>query len=433
MTHEMPRFARRSLLATSTAAGLGLAALTQARVTNALAASPPRAIRPFRVGFSDAALTDLRRRVNATKWPERETVADFSQGVPLSTIQKLARYWGAQYDWRKCEAKLNAVPQFLTEIDGLDIHFIHVRSKHENAMPLIVTHGWPGSVIEQMKIIDPLTNPTAHGGVPSDAFDVVIPSLPGHGFSGKPTRVGWDPPHIARAWTVLMTRLGYNRFVAQGGDWGAIITDQLGLQAPPQLMAIHSSMPGAVPADVDKLAQAGAPAPAGLNAEEKHAYEQLDFLYKHVAYASIMATRPQTLTGLTDSPAGLAAFLLDHDGRSLELIARVFDGQTAGLSRDDILDNITLYWLTGTAISAARLYAENKLAYFSPKGVRVPVAVSAFPDELYQAPLSWAQRAYPKLMYYNKLDKGGHFAAWEQPMLFAQELRAAFKSLRKNA
>ncbi|MES1175992.1 MAG: epoxide hydrolase family protein [Myxococcales bacterium] len=432
MTHKMPKFSRRSFAATA-ASSLALAALAEASMARAAPGGSP-AIRPFRVGFSDAELADLRRRVNATKFPERETVTDFSQGTPLSTVQKLARYWGTEYDWRKCEAKLNAVPNFLTEVDGLDIHFIHVRSKHDNALPLIVTHGWPGSVIEQMKIIEPLTNPTAHGGTAADAFHLVIPSLPGHGFSGKPTAGGWDTPRIARAWVTLMKRLGHTKFVAQGGDWGALVVDQLGVQAAPELLAIHTNMPGAVPAEVDKLAQAGAPAPAGLSADEKHAYDQLDFVYKHVAYGAMMATRPQSLTALADSPVGLAGFFLDHDGRSLELISRAFDGHPGGLSRDDVLDNLTLYWLTNTAISAARLYAENKFAYFSVKGVtNVPVAVSAFPDELYQAPRSWAQRAYPRLAYYNKLDKGGHFAAWEQPDLFSKEMRLAFRSFRRNA
>jgi len=431
MSDRMPEFSRRTALATSAAAA-GLAALAGSKVAQALT-DASTAIRPFRVQFSDADLADMRRRVNATKFPEKETVNDFSQGVPLATIQKVAQYWGTQYDWRKVEARLNAQSNFLTEIDGLDIHFIHARSKHANAMPLIVTHGWPGSVIEQMKVIEPLTNPTAHGGSAADAFHVVIPSLPGHGFSGKPVSPGWDIPHTARAWTVLMKRLGYGKFVAQGGDWGAQVVDQLGVQAPPELLGIHNSMPGAVPADIDKLALAGAPAPAGLSAEEKHAYDQLDFVYKHVSYAAIMASRPQTLTALADSPVGLAAFLLDHDARSLELISGVFDGHPAGLSRDDVLDNISLYWLTGTAISAARLYAENKGGFFSVKGVRVPTAVSAFPDELYQCPRSWATRAYPRLVYYNKLDKGGHFAAWEQPELFAREMRAAFKSFRRNA
>ena len=388
-------------------------------------------IRSFRVNIPEAELTELRRRVNATKWPERETVPDDTQGVQLGTIQKLARYWGTSYDWRKVEAKLNALPQFLTKIDGLDIHFIHVRSKHENALPLIVTHGWPGSVIEQLKIIDPLVNPTAYGASASDAFHLVIPSMPGYGFSGKPTETGWGPERIARAWVVLMKRLGYNKFVAQGGDWGALIADEMGVQAAPELLGIHTNMPGAVPVDIDKAAQADGPAPSGLSAEEKRAYDRLDFFYKTgLAYALEMGNRPQTLYGIVDSPVGLAGWILDHDARSYEMIARVFDGQKESLTRDDVLDNITLYWLTNTGISAARLYWENKLAFFAPKHVDVPVAVSAFPDELYQAPRTWAERAYHKLIHYNKLDKGGHFAAWEQPELFTSELRTAFRPLR---
>ena len=388
-------------------------------------------IRSFRVNIPEAELTELRRRVNATKWPERETVQDDTQGVQLGTIQKLARYWGTSYDWRRVEAKLNALPQFLTKIDGLDIHFIHVRSKHENALPLIVTHGWPGSIIEQLKIIDPLVNPTAYGASASDAFHLVIPSMPGYGFSGKPTETGWGPERIARAWVVLMKRLGYNKFVAQGGDWGALIVDEMGVQAAPELLGIHTNMPGAVPVEIDKAAQADGPAPSGLSAEEKRAYDRLDFFYKTgLAYALEMGNRPQTLYGIVDSPVGLAGWILDHDARSYEMIARVFDGQKEGLTRDDVLDNITLYWLTNTGISAARLYWENKLAFFAPKHVNIPVAVSAFPDELYQAPQTWAERAYHKLIHYNKLDKGGHYAAWEQPELFTSELRAAFRSLR---
>ncbi len=389
-------------------------------------------IRPFHVDVPESELTELRRRINATKWPDRETVTDQSQGVQFATIQKLARYWGTEYDWRKCEARLNALPQFMTEIDGLDIHFIHIRSKHENALPLIVTHGWPGSVIEQLKIIDPLANPTANGASAADAFHLVIPSIPGYGFSGKPTTTGWDPDHIARAWIVLMKRLGYTRFGAQGGDWGAIITQQMAVQAPPELIGIHTNMPGAVPVEIDQAARTGAPPPSGLAADERQAYDQLAFFYQHgLGYALEMGNRPQTLYGIADSPVGLAAWILDHDARSYALIARVFDGQPEGLTRDDVLDNITLYWLTNTAISSARLYWENKLAFFAPKHVGIPVAVSVFPDEICPAPRSWAERAYPKLIYYNKLDKGGHFAAWEQPELFVPELRAAFRSLRE--
>jgi pimeloyl-ACP methyl ester carboxylesterase len=389
------------------------------------------ALRPFSVDVPEEALADLRRRLAQTRLPDRETVADHSQGVPLKTVEQLLRYWQTNYNWRKVEARINAVPNFITEIDGVDIHFIHARSKHENALPLIVTHGWPGSVIEQLKIIEPLTNPTAHGGSASEAFHLVIPSIPGYGFSGKPTTTGWGPERIASAWITLVRRLGYEHFVAQGGDWGAVITDVIGVQSPPELLGIHTNMPGAVPADINQASLAGASAPSGLSDEEISSYDQLVFFYKHVYYAFMMGTRPQTLAGFADSPIGLATFLLDHDARSLELIARSFDGQAEGLTPDDVLDNVTLYWLTNTAVSAARLYWENKLAFFSPKGVTVPVAVSVFPDELYQTPRSWAERAYPNLVHYNKVEKGGHFAAWEQPELFTKELRAGFRSLRK--
>lgn len=389
------------------------------------------ALRPFHVNVPEAELTELRRRINETRWPDRETVGDQSQGVQLATIQALARYWATEYDWRKVEARLKALPQFLTEIDGLDIHFIHVRSKHENALPIIVAHGWPGSIIEQLKIIDPLVNPTEHGGKPSDAFDVVIPNMPGYGFSGKPTTTGWDCVRIARAWTVLMKRLGYTRFVAQGGDWGGVVVDEMGVQAPPELIGIHTNFPRVVPPDIDKAAQSGAPAPSSLSDEEKAQFERLKVIYaKGIGYAFQLGLRPQTVYGIADSPVGLAAYLLDHDALSYELIARAFAGQPGGLTRDDVLDNITLFWLTNTAISSGRLYWENKLPFFQPANVSIPVAMSAFPDELFQAPRSWVERAYPKLIHYNKLDKGGHFAAWEQPELFCTELRTAFRSLR---
>jgi pimeloyl-ACP methyl ester carboxylesterase len=389
------------------------------------------AVRPFHVNFPETELTELRRRVNATRWPDKETVTDTSQGVQLATTQALARYWGTDYDWRKCEARLKDLPQFITEIDGLDIHFIHVRSKQPNALPLIITHGWPGSIIEQLKVIEPLTNPTAHGGSASDAFDVVIPSLPGYGFSGKPTTTGWDPERTARAWNVLMKRLGYTKYVAQGGDWGNCVTELLALQAPPGLLGISTNMAATVPADIDKAALAGAPPPPNLSPDELHAYEQLAFFYKHgLGYAIEMANHPQTIYGIADSPVGLAAWIIDHDIRSYELIARVFDGKTEGLTRDDILDNITLYWLTNTAVSSARLYWEYKGGFFDVRNVSIPVAVSAFPDEIYQAPKSWSEKAYPKLIHYNRLPKGGHFAAWEQPKAFTEELRASFKTLR---
>jgi pimeloyl-ACP methyl ester carboxylesterase len=391
----------------------------------------PDAIRPFHVNIPEEELTDLRRRIDATRLPERETVTDFSQGVPLATVQKLARYWATEYDWRKVEARLNAVPNFITEIDGLDIHFIHVRSKHENALPVLISHGWPGSIVEQLKLIEPLTNPTAHGGTAADAFHVVVPSMPGYGFSGKPTETGWGAERIARAWIVLMKRLGYTSYVAQGGDWGAVVVDLMGVEAPKELLAIHTNMPGVIPPAIDAAALAGAPVPAGLSADEKHAYDQLAAFYKDVYYALFMGTRPQTLTALADSPVGLATFMIDHDARSLELIARSFDGVAEGLTRDDVLDNITLFWLTNTGVSAARLYWERKLGFFSPKGVKIPVAASAFPDELFQAPKSWTEQAYPNLIHYNKLPKGGHFAAWEQPKFLSEELRAGFRSLRK--
>ncbi|MEQ1956717.1 epoxide hydrolase [Mesorhizobium sp. CN2-181] len=421
---------RREFLAT---AAIGLALVSGASLLSGDPASAAKTedIRPFRVDFPQDALVDLRERLKATRWPDRELVEDQSQGVRLATVQKLVRYWQTEYDWRKIETRLNGLPQFVTEIDGVDIHFIHVRSRHENALPLIVTHGWPGSIIEQLKIIEPLTNPTAHGASASDAFDIVIPSIPGYGFSGKPTTTGWDPIRIARAWIVLMKRLGYARYVAQGGDWGNAVTEQMALQAPPELLGIHTNMPATVPDDIAKALQPGSSRPSGLSADEQHAFDQLDDFYKHgLGYAIEMANRPQTLQGIVDSPSGLATWILDHDARSLELIAQVFDGQPEGLTRDDILDNITLYWLTNTAISSARLYWENKLNFFEPKHVSIPVAVSVFPDEIYAAPRSWTERAYPKLIYFNKLGVGGHFAAWEQPALFSAEMRVSFRSLR---
>jgi pimeloyl-ACP methyl ester carboxylesterase len=389
------------------------------------------AVRPLTFEVSEAEIEELRARIKATRWPEQETVADQSQGVQLATIQALARYWGSEYDFGRLEARLKDIPQFITEIDGLDIHFIHAKSSHENALPVIITHGWPGSIVEQLKIIEPLTDPTAHGGSVSDAFHVVIPSLPGYGFSGKPTATGWDPIRVATAWTELMRRLGYARFVGQGGDWGNAVTEQMALQTPPELIAIHTNMPATIPDDVAKALQYGDPPPSAFSAEEQRAWDQLDFFYKHgLGYAQEMANRPQTLYGIADSPVGLAAWMLDHDAASLALIARVFDGETEGLTRDDILDNVTLYWLTNTAVSSARLYWESKLAFFAPKGVTIPTAVSVFPDELYAAPPSWTERAYPNLIHYNRLEKGGHFAAWEQPEAFTNELRAAFRSLR---
>jgi pimeloyl-ACP methyl ester carboxylesterase len=389
------------------------------------------AVRPFRVEFPESDLDDLRRRVLATRWPDRETVDDASQGVRLHVAQALARRWADGYDWRRVEARLNALPQFVTEIDGVDIHFIHVRSRHEGALPVIVTHGWPGSVIEQLKIIGPLTDPTAFGGSAEDAFDVVIPSLPGHGFSGRPTQPGWDPIVIARVWIQLMHRLGYRRYVAQGGDWGNAVTEQMALHTPPGLLGIHTNMPATVPPEIDAALQAGRPAPEDLTPEEQGAWDQLAFFYANgLGYAQEMSHRPQTLYALADSPVGLAAWMLDHDARSYDLIARVLDGAEEGLTTDDVLDNATLYWLTNTAVSSARLYWESKLAFFAPKGVTVPTAVSVFPDEIYAAPRSWAEQAYPNLIHFNRLDRGGHFAAWEQPELFSRELRDAFRGLR---
>lgn len=427
---------RRRFLA---AASLGVAVASSGALlpSHLLAATADEAIKPFHVHFPNETLKDLHRRVAATRWPDRETVSDHSQGVQLSTIKKLADHWAKNYDWRKVEAKLNSYPQFITKIDGLDIHFIHVKSKHENALPIIITHGWPGSIIEQLKIIEPLTDPTAHGGSAEDAFHVVIPSLPGYGFSGKPTEPGWNPPRIAKAWAVLMQRLGYTKYVAQGGDWGNAVTELMAMQEPAGLLSIHTNMAATVPADIAKLLSSGAPAPDSLSADEKRAYEQLDDFYKNgLGYAIEMNNRPQTLYGIVDSPIGLAAWMLDHDIRSYDMIARVFDGKQEGLSKDDILDNVTLYWLTNTAISSARLYWDNAHfpsgGFFDPRGIKIPVAVSAFPDEIYQAPKSWAEKAYPQLIFYNRPSKGGHFAAWEQPMFLTEDLRAAFKPLRKS-
>jgi pimeloyl-ACP methyl ester carboxylesterase len=440
---------RRRLLASS--AAVGAVSLVPALVDSAgdaLAQASNRgdsqmavkadAIRPFSINFTDEALADLRRRINATKWPDQEQVTDDSQGVRLATARKLARYWATEYDWRKVEARLNALPNFITNIDGLDIHFIHVRSKHENALPMIVTHGWPGSIIEQLKIIEPLTDPTAHGGSAADAFHLVIPSLPGYGFSGKPTTPGWNPVSIAKAWATLMQRLGYTEYVAQGGDWGNAISEVMALQQPPGLLGIHTNMAATVPSDVSKALAVGGPPPAGLSPDEKYAWDQLDDFYKNgLGYALEMNNRPQTLYGIADSPVGLAAWMIDHDIRSYQMIARAFDGKPEGLTRDDVLDNVTLYWLTNTAISSARLYWDTRHnlpagGFFDVRGVKIPVAVSAFAEEIYAAPKSWAEKAYPKLIHYNRLPKGTHFAAWEQPELFTAEMRAAFKSLRKS-
>lgn len=401
-----------------------------------MATTDNTAIRPFSFRASGEELADLRRRVNATKWPDQEQVTDDSQGVRLATAQKLARYWATEHDWRRIEARLNALPNFITNIDGLDIHFIHVRSKHQNALPMIVTHGWPGSIIEQMKIIEPLTNPTAHGGTAADAFHLVIPSLPGYGFSGKPTKPGWNPVSIAKAWATLMQRLGYTKYVAQGGDWGNAISEVMALQQPPGLLGIHTNMAATVPADVSKALAVGGPPPAGLSPEEKNAWDQLDDFYKNgLGYALEMNNRPQTLYGIADSPVGLATWMIDHDIRSYQMIARAFDGTSEGLTRDDVLDNVTLYWLTNTAISSARLYWDTQHnlppgGFFDVRGITIPVAVSAFGEEIYQAPKSWAEKAYPKLIHYNSFEKGTHFAAWEKPKLFVDEMRAAFKSLR---
>jgi pimeloyl-ACP methyl ester carboxylesterase len=404
----------------------------------------PATIRPFSYRASDDDLADLKWRIASTRWPDKETVADDSQGVQLATMRKLADYWATQYDWRKCEARLNAYPNFLTRIDGLDIHFIHARSRHENALPVIVTHGWPGSIVEQLKIIEPLTDPIPYGGTAEDAFHVVIPSIPGYGFSERPTEVGWNPPRIVNAWITLMRRLGYERFVAQGGDWGALITEIMGAVAPPELAAIHTNMPSTAPPEIFQALRAGEGPPANLTPEERRAFERLDLFFTHgLAYAQQMGHRPQTLYGIADSPVGLAAWFLDHDQESYRMIARAFEGEAEGLTRDDVLDNITIAWLTNTAISGARLYWEamprtssgfgiekNNVHFFEPIGPTVPIAVSQFPDELYPVPKSWAERTYPKLIHYNQLPKGGHFAAFEQPEYLVQELRTAFRSIR---
>ena len=417
------------------AAGLLAAGLVMAAPVNAQTApAEDVSIRPYKVHIPDAELVDLKHRITATRWPEKELVNDETQGVQLVTMKALAGYWATKYNWRNVESRLNALPQFVTTIDGVDIHFIHVRSKYRNALPVIVTHGWPGSVIEQLKIIGPLTDPVKYGGKAEDAFDVVIPSIPGHGFSGKPKELGWNPVRIAKAWITLMERLGYKEYVAQGGDWGNAISENMALIAPPGLLGIHTNMAAAVPAEISKALAAGA-MPAGLSTDERNAYEQLDFFYKKgLGYASEMSLRPQTLYAIDDSPVGLAAWMLDHDDRSYKLIARAFEGKDEGLSRDDILDNISLYWLTRTGISSARLYWEASQGatggFFDPRGLKIPVAVSAFPDEIYAVPRNWAERAYPKLIYFNKLEKGGHFAAWEQPEAFTKELRAAFQPLR---
>jgi quercetin dioxygenase-like cupin family protein len=400
------------------------------KATNTVGAQDQE-IRPFRVNIQEEALADLRRRIVATRFPDKETVSDRSQGVQLAKFQELVRYWGTDYDWRKVEAKLNALPQFVTNIDGVDIHFIHVRSKEPNALPIIITHGWPGSIIEQLKIIDPLTNPTAYGAKTDDAFDVVIPSIPGFGFSGKPTGTGWDSDRIARAWAELMSRLGYTRYVAQGGDWGSPISSSMARQAVPGLLGIHINLPAAVPSEIATVLASGGPAPAGLSEKERAAFESLDkFFKKYMAYAAMMGTRPQTIGyALSDTPAGLAAWMYDYNNGEPERL----------LSRDDVLDDITLYWLTNSAASAARIYWETAGRSITlstaqkTTEISLPVAITVFPGEVYRTPETWARRAYRNLIYFNEAEKGGHFAAWEQPQVFAEEVRAAFRSLRAPA
>ncbi len=431
MTMENASIGRRQFMVASALVGAAGALLPAVAGSAVAADGGADAIRPFHFKATDEALADLKKRIAATRWPSRELVPDATQGVQLDTVKALAEYWEKQHDWRKFETRLNKLPHFVTTIDGVDIHFIHVKSKHADALPVIVTHGWPGSIVEQLKIIEPLTDPTSHGGTAADAFDIVIPSLPGHGFSGKPTELGWDPIRIADAWIELMERLGYKRYVAQGGDWGNAVTEQMALKTPAGLLGIHTNMAATIPDDIAAILATGGPAPKGLSADEEYAFDQLDTFYKHgLAYAQEMGNRPQTLYGIEDSPIGLAAWMLDHDARSYELIARVFRGETEGLSRDDILDNVTFYWLTNTAVSSARLYWESKLAFFAPKHVPLPTGVSAFPDEIYTPPQSWAEKAYPKLIHYNRLKKGGHFAAWEQPKVFTEELRETFRPLR---
>jgi pimeloyl-ACP methyl ester carboxylesterase len=426
----------KSILANTMVAGAIVMQSTLSNAQTGTSANPAgEAIHPFHVNIPEKKLADLKRRILDTQWPEQENVKDETQGVQLATMKALADYWATKYNWRKIEAKLNALPQFMTTIDGVDIHFIHVRSKHTNALPVIITHGWPGSIIEQIKVIGPLTDPTVYGGKAEDAFDVIIPSIPGYGFSGKPTDLGWTPLRIANAWIELMRRLGYKKYVAQGGDWGNAITETMALIAPKELVGIHTNMPATVPAEISKALASGGSMPSGLSADEQNAYQQLDFFYKKgLGYANEMNLRPQTLYGISDSPIGLAGWILDHDDRSYKLIARVFDGQKEGLTKDDILDNITLYWVTNTGISSARLYWENALVatsgFFDPRHITIPVAVSVFPDEIYAAPKNWAESAYTKLIHFNKLPKGGHFAAWEQPQFFTEELRASFRSLR---